>query len=642
MTTIPASEIVRVIPNVLNAGGSALALNGLMLTTNDRVPTGTVQSFASASAVADFFGDGTDEATNATKYFLGFDNSDVKPGALLIAQYNDADVSAYIRGGSVAGMSLAALKALSGPLAIVVDGANRDGGTVNLSAATSFSSAAGIIETALNASEPTEATATGSFGAAISAAFAGTTLTVSAVSAGVLHVGDTVSGSGVTSGTKITALGSGSGGTGTYTVDNSQTVGSESMTTTSSIMDITALGSGSVSPGQTVTGSGVTAETVILSQISGTTGGAGQYQTSQSQNVASESFTMTSTPLVVSYDSQSGGFIITSGITGTPSSVAYATGSLATSLKLTLATGAVLSQGAAASVPGTFMDAVTGITQNWASFFTIFDPDDGDGNTVKQAFSNWTNDQDERYAYVAWDNDESPTVTVPATGSLGYYLQHGDVDGTIAIWAPDSTKAAFISGTIASINFAATNGRTTLAFRSQAGLIADVTDQQISENLIANGYNFYGAYATANQGFVFLYNGQISGRFDWADSYVNEIWLNNAFQLALMELLVNVKSIPYNDSGYALIEQALADPIQAGLAFGAFRTGVPLSSAQAAEVNQDAGTNIAPTLAQQGWYLQVQAPTAQVRAARGTPQIKFWYMDGEAVQKLEMDSIAVQ
>ncbi len=60
----------------------------------------------------------------------------------------------------------------------------------------------------------------------------GTTLTVSAVGSGVLGIGQTITGVGVAGSTHITALGSGTGGIGTYTVNNSQTVGSEAMTGT--------------------------------------------------------------------------------------------------------------------------------------------------------------------------------------------------------------------------------------------------------------------------------------------------------------------------------------------------------------------------------------------------------------------------
>jgi hypothetical protein len=58
----------------------------------------------------------------------------------------------------------------------------------------------------------------------------GGTLTVTAVTSGTIRVGQLVSGSTIISGTKITALGTGAGGTGTYTVTNSQTVASATIT----------------------------------------------------------------------------------------------------------------------------------------------------------------------------------------------------------------------------------------------------------------------------------------------------------------------------------------------------------------------------------------------------------------------------
>lgn len=65
---------------------------------------------------------------------------------------------------------------------------------------------------------------------AFTAAISGTTMTVSAVASGQLAVGQQVTGAGITANTFITALGSGAGLTGTYTVNNSQTVSSEAMT----------------------------------------------------------------------------------------------------------------------------------------------------------------------------------------------------------------------------------------------------------------------------------------------------------------------------------------------------------------------------------------------------------------------------
>jgi hypothetical protein len=72
-------------------------------------------------------------------------------------------------------------------------------------------------------------TATIRAGASFTGSISGTTLTVTALASGVIAIGQTISGTGVTAGTTITAAGSG----GTYTVSVSQTVASTTITATS-------------------------------------------------------------------------------------------------------------------------------------------------------------------------------------------------------------------------------------------------------------------------------------------------------------------------------------------------------------------------------------------------------------------------
>jgi len=68
--------------------------------------------------------------------------------------------------------------------------------------------------------------------ATVTGSVSGTTLTVTAVASGTIYVGMTVTGTGVAANTHITALGTGTGGVGTYTVNNSQTVSSTTLTLT--------------------------------------------------------------------------------------------------------------------------------------------------------------------------------------------------------------------------------------------------------------------------------------------------------------------------------------------------------------------------------------------------------------------------
>ena len=67
------------------------------------------------------------------------------------------------------------------------------------------------------------------------ASISGTTMTVSAVATGTVLVGATITGTGVTTGTRIVSAGTGTGGTGTYTVSDSQTVSSTTITGSSPV-----------------------------------------------------------------------------------------------------------------------------------------------------------------------------------------------------------------------------------------------------------------------------------------------------------------------------------------------------------------------------------------------------------------------
>jgi len=357
----------------------------------------------------------------------------------------------------------------------------------------------------------------------------------------------------------------------------------------------------------------------------------------------------TTPPFNVTYDATAGAFLFTGTSTGVSHTFDYASdNAFAEGLKLTQATGAVTSQGADAATPGPFMDGIVAITQNWATFFTDTDPDNS-GNSNKLLFCAWVSAQQSRYAFVCWDTDDSPSTQNPATSSLGYLIgPNGNNYGSVCLIGSDvngtvsASYAAFVSGSCAAINFNQTNGRPTFAFRRQDGLAPTVTNATAALNLKENGYNWYGAYGTANDQFDWFYPGQVSGDYDWLDSLVNAIWLNNQLQLSMMVLLQNTLSIPYNTYGYALIKAAALDVIQQGLNYGAFRAGVTLSEAQKAEVNAAAGLKIDDALNQNGWYFQVKDANPQTRVGRQSPPITFWYMDGQAVQQINIASVNVQ
>jgi hypothetical protein len=124
----------------------------------------------------------------------------------------------------------------------------------------------------------------------------GTTLTVTAMSSGTITANQSLTGVGVTAETVITALGTGTGGVGTYTLNTSQTVSARSLSSTAvgarftatvagTTMTVSAVASGTIYLGQTIQGASVTANTIVTALGTGT-GGIGTYTISNSLTIA--------------------------------------------------------------------------------------------------------------------------------------------------------------------------------------------------------------------------------------------------------------------------------------------------------------------------------------------------------------------
>lgn len=159
------------------------------------------------------------------------------------------------------------------------------------------------------------------------ASISSSTMNVSAVSGGTLAIGMIVTGLNVPTNTVITALGTGTGGIGTYTISTSATISSRSMMAefilppntkivsqssstvfnlsasvsasftasfSNTTMTVTAISAGTLDIGQIVTGTSVTANSVIIAFGTGA-GGVGTYTLSQASSLTGVSCTATKT-----------------------------------------------------------------------------------------------------------------------------------------------------------------------------------------------------------------------------------------------------------------------------------------------------------------------------------------------------------
>lgn len=331
------------------------------------------------------------------------------------------------------------------------------------------------------------------------------------------------------------------------------------------------------------------------------------------------------------WDSLSKAFVITAPtVLEGLSTIEYAAGTASGALGLTSGT---LSQGSVAvSLTQCMADCVNNNANFW-SFMPLFD----ETSTEAMELAEWCNNQGIRFLYVMVDKAQDGLV---ANNSACLARQLSDYIGVCPIY---NTKAlgAMAMGIGAAIDVAQFEGRKTWAYKAQSGLAYTVNDETTAKNLLGNGYNFYGNYATASEEFKLFQNGQCTGDAKWLDTYYGQVYIKNGLQNSWLNVLMNTNTVPYTERGYTQLRGSAMDIISSAKNAGFIREGVTLSETQKGIVQSQAGLDISNELQNQGWYLQILDPTAEVRANRGTPIINFWYCDGGSIQFIQGSSTVI-
>ena len=237
-STNPCSSITTA------AGGLIAPLGGLTVGNFFWVgPLGqTSQSYVSGWQIAFL---GRNEQALITQ-FLG-QSTLVVPEGFMITGFNGGDFWAYFANGATAGATVYADETTGAPQ---MQATNSFTGEVGFTGDASFATVAGVGQ-----------------------------MTLTTVTSGIVTVGDLIVATGVTTGTTVTGLVSGTPNTvgAVYSMSATPTTESaEAVTTQSTVLNITAVADGGLSVGDVISGTGVTAGTSIASFGTGT-GGIGTY-----------------------------------------------------------------------------------------------------------------------------------------------------------------------------------------------------------------------------------------------------------------------------------------------------------------------------------------------------------------------------
>ena len=490
--TIPLSKDFNISTGVVSAAGTAVASNGLMLTTSTALPSISVQYYYQLQEVSAVYGVDSDEYKCAEVYFGGYSDSSLKPAALLVAGIPSAATSGVLTGGSLSGVTMATINALgSGTITLSVDGVSQTSSTIDLSSSSSQSDVATAIQAAL-------------------------------------------------------------------------------------------------------------------------------------------------TGVVVSWNSTTNRFVITSATTGSSSSVSAATtGSLSTGLKLTSAAGASSVNGSATLSLTELMDNIKNQTQNWFAFACAQNLTDDQ----KVELATWEVAQNRRFSYCM--NDQSlDTLVTNSTTALYPNRVKSLGDGIWPIYG--APEFAFQGVTYyACTDFTVTKGRITAKLREFSTLTPNVTTLSQAEALESNGYSYYGAYSENTTLPNYLADGSVSGDYLWADSYQNQYWIKSSLITSLANIFLNNQSYSYNAAGYASVQSAIIDPMANAVDYGAIQQGITLDSSQTTIVKNAVGKDVTEQLYTNGWYFYIPTQPGANRIARKLTGCVLYYVDGEMIQSISMQSTAV-
>lgn len=252
-------------PRATMLAGAGALVTGLLGAIVGRfawaTPAGIVNNFGSAGARIGFVHRAQQALITA---FLGESGMTI-PAGLYVTLFTSGDFWGRFAGGATAGQKVYANYA-DGSLSAAATGSPTNGGVMTASAGATF-------------------TASGS----------GTNLTTSAQT-GVIHIGAVVAGVGIPVGTTIVSQTSGTtGAAGVYVTSGATTISAAAGTATSNILDVTAVTSGSFAVGDPISGASITSGSYITALGTGTVGGVGTYTMSAASQAASTAVTAVQT-----------------------------------------------------------------------------------------------------------------------------------------------------------------------------------------------------------------------------------------------------------------------------------------------------------------------------------------------------------
>ena len=348
----------------------------------------------------------------------------------------------------------------------------------------------------------------------------------------------------------------------------------------------------------------------------------------------------TPSSLTVEYNGVLNFFQISNGVTGSISSMGFATATpLATLLGWTNASGAYLSQGTGVMTPAQNMSFLQDYLLDTFNIWAVDNLGD-ETEATNLAIAEWVSTVGANtYAFLAWDNEVALTLANDTT-SLQYQITQLGYVNTAVVYNSPIYCALIASAFAASVDAFGNYVGITACFKSQAGLPYSVDTTAVAQAMIAKGVNFYGNYSLATAGYSFLQPGAISGSYLFIDNLAAAVWIGRNVQLNLFNLLTTVGQVSNDTQGYGEIDGQINNVMALAIPNKLVVVGQSFSQSTANQILTKYGVPIS-TITNNG-YAIAQTPSSEAqRAARTTPPWYLIYCKDSAIQVIPVNVVGL-
>ena len=333
----------------------------------------------------------------------------------------------------------------------------------------------------------------------------------------------------------------------------------------------------------------------------------------------------------VSFNTETQGFIIKSGVTGATSSISFA---MSPSAETDISTQLGLTENEGASIIGglnainSFDDLLALIeAENGAYYVLQFDRDLTDEETL--TLCKFVNNSNDRYMAIINTQDKK---IITQEGALALYQGY---NGVMFEYTKDKSPLGLSAGIVSALNFSQNGGNTNIAFNDTSSFESiAITDKAEFKALEANNANSILKFAQIGQSQVWYGMGNIQGvKTNNANVYICNSYLKFQLQFALANMLNSQGMVGLRGSANESIIMAyLQDVFVGGVNAGIIVEGATLTTTEKQVLLSTfkAGDSAIQACEKQGYYFSIDS----VDLVNSTINISTAYVANKPVKKL--------